>query len=204
MIVYVESNFLLEIALSQEQALSAEALLALAASGRITLTIPAISLSEPFATVTQRARERRKLHRAIHEQVRDLGRSTLHGGVESTFKPVLDTLLRLERLEMDRLTSTVERLLANASPIELTDSIFQTALAERPRFGLSVQDAIIFASVMADARMRTAEPKCFVSRNFKHFRRSDIIAELFSVNCRYAASFDDGLSIANAWAQTGG
>lgn len=43
MIVYVESNFILEIALEQNQAIAAEAILALAENGSITLALPAFT-----------------------------------------------------------------------------------------------------------------------------------------------------------------
>jgi hypothetical protein len=61
MIVYVESNFVLEIALGQEQATSAEALLAFSESRSIELVLPSLTLTEPFSTVTHRDCDRRKL-----------------------------------------------------------------------------------------------------------------------------------------------
>ena len=49
MIVYIESNFVLELALQQEQAQSAEAILALAESNALRLILPYAS------TTTRRA-----------------------------------------------------------------------------------------------------------------------------------------------------
>ena len=54
MIVYVKSNFILEIALEQNQATAAESILALAESGQIELAFSAFALSEPFSTITRR------------------------------------------------------------------------------------------------------------------------------------------------------
>lgn len=48
MIVYVESNFVLELALGQEQSASAEAILALAEAKKIELVVLGFALSEPF------------------------------------------------------------------------------------------------------------------------------------------------------------
>lgn len=49
--VYVETNFVLELALRQEQNESCEALLRLAEASRIGLVVPAFSLLEPYATL---------------------------------------------------------------------------------------------------------------------------------------------------------
>ena len=49
--VYVESNFVLELALLQEQFASCEKMLGLCRSGDIPLVIPAYSLAEPYETL---------------------------------------------------------------------------------------------------------------------------------------------------------
>jgi hypothetical protein len=120
--------------------------------------------------VTHRARERLKLHGVIREQVRDLARSTLHSGADAALRPAMDTLLQLERREYDGLVEAVERLLATAVVVPLTQGVFNQAMSYRARFGLSVQDSIVFASVMLDADQRNLpEQRCFISRNFKDF-----------------------------------
>lgn len=50
--MYVESNFVLEIALGQEELTAAERLLVAAEQGAIELALPVFALSEPFARVT--------------------------------------------------------------------------------------------------------------------------------------------------------
>lgn len=54
MIVYVESNFVLELALGQEQAAFADAILNAAEAKKIELAFPSFALSDPFATVMHR------------------------------------------------------------------------------------------------------------------------------------------------------
>lgn len=49
--VYVETNFVLELALLQEQQESCQKLLDLAEAGRINLILPAFSLTEPYETL---------------------------------------------------------------------------------------------------------------------------------------------------------
>ena len=49
MIVYVESNFVLELALGQEGSVSAESILILAEQGDIEIVFSSFAISEPFA-----------------------------------------------------------------------------------------------------------------------------------------------------------
>lgn len=58
MIVYVESNFVLEIALLQEQHSACEALLELCVNGRIQILIPTYAMIEPFGALFRRRAER--------------------------------------------------------------------------------------------------------------------------------------------------
>ena len=56
MTAYVESNFVLEHALQQEQSDACNGILDLAASGRISLVAPAFSLSEPHQALALKER----------------------------------------------------------------------------------------------------------------------------------------------------
>lgn len=56
--VYVESGFVLTLALQQDDHQAAHRVLELTQQRRITLKIPSFSLSEPFATVQYRANKR--------------------------------------------------------------------------------------------------------------------------------------------------
>ena len=124
MTVYVESNFVLEIALGQEQSEAAEAILARAERGEVELAFPSFSLSEPFATVTQRSRNRASLSSNFNNHVRDLSRSLPHQPDIALLQPVEGVLVQISQRETDRLVSTVERLLGVAKiiPIDLPNT----------------------------------------------------------------------------------
>jgi hypothetical protein len=74
MIVYVESNFVLEMALEQEQLVAAEAILSLAENNKIKLVFPSFVLSEPFEGVMRESRERNALHSALVKTLQNLRR----------------------------------------------------------------------------------------------------------------------------------
>ena len=59
--VYVETNFVLELVLGQEQAQACHEILALAESGLIDLVVPAFSILEPYQRLMRRKRDRDEL-----------------------------------------------------------------------------------------------------------------------------------------------
>jgi predicted nucleic acid-binding protein len=196
MIVYVESNFILEVALEQEESPSAESILLLAENSSRELVFPGFALSEPFATVTQRDRDRRRLRSSFAEMLRQLQRSEPHKQVVSDLQPVPIILTAIVKTEFDLLQSTVNRILNVGKLIEIDAASFGQALLYQSNLDLSPQDSIIYSAVIADLQKRPLqEKKCFISRNWKDFRNPAIKSELESYNCRYAESFGEGLDL---------
>ncbi len=195
MIVYVESNFVLEVALGQEQASSAEAILVLAEQGDIEIAFPGFSLSEPFGTVTQRERERHKLAGSFKDLLRQLERSEPHQQVVTNLQSVPAILDDIAKKEFNLLQSTVKRLLSIGKSVEVNEAIYIQAIVYQTLFDLSPQDSIIYAAIIAGLRQKTrSESKCFISRDKKAFTDPSIGYELASHNCHYAKSFEEGLS----------
>ena len=67
MIVYLESNFVLELAYLQEEHESAEEILKLAEEDRIRLVLPAYSVGEPYDSWVRRSKQRTELHENSRE-----------------------------------------------------------------------------------------------------------------------------------------
>lgn len=101
MIVYVESNFVLEMALGQEQAGDAEQILNLSEEKRIQLVIPAFALSEPYSRIRQRGRDRQAALRLLSEQARDLRRSRDYQDRVSGLNDITRSMVAIEFEEMD-------------------------------------------------------------------------------------------------------
>jgi predicted nucleic acid-binding protein len=195
MIVYVESNFVLEVALEQEQASSAEAILRSAESGKIELAFPNFALSEPFTTVTHRHKERLHMRRALEQMLEELRRSEPHKQIVSDLQPALVMFAATREKDISLLLSTIERILRVGKPLETDVNSFQQALEYRKRFDLSPQDSIIYAAVVSHLQRSThEEDKCFLSRDRNAFGDNpQIKSELASYNCRYIGSFREGL-----------
>lgn len=195
MTVFVESNFILEIALGQEQAAAAETLLQRAELGEIRLAIPAFSLSEPFGTVTQRARTRDSLVGQLRRQIGDLGRSQQRRGDVRSIEVVPVVLGRIEALETEDLLAVTDRILRVAAVIHLSSSVLRQAVVYRSRFGFrKIQDALIFAAIVGRLKDREfGAPHYFVTKDKEDFGDPAISVELRSLECDVLHGFSEVL-----------
>lgn len=212
MIVYVESNFVLETALSQEQSVSAEAILSLAEQGKIALAFPSFALSEPFTTFMHRSGRRLRLYRELDITLKEIKRSESLRGIALSMETLVAALKLAREIEFDPLHAVFGRMLAAGRSIEIDSSIFSDALVYQDSLSLFSQDSIIYAAVISDLKKRPqAERKCFLSRDKHAFSESDdpllkkssknkfeagssINAELKQHNCQYMGSFDNRLN----------
>lgn len=195
MIVYVESNFILEITLGQEQALAANQILTMAENREIQLVLPAFGLSEPFSRIRQLARDRQRLQQAMRPIELELRRMHHTRSLADAFRPVREAMLSLERTELDRLEATIERVINSAITIELNTEIYREALQHRNEIDLELEDSIIFSCVLANLRSQNQEtPKCFVSKDAKAFFDPGIESNLADHNCRYISKFPQAIS----------
>jgi predicted nucleic acid-binding protein len=94
MIVYVETNFILELALEQEQHQVANEILELVESGKIELAFPGFSISESLSKVTRQRIERDKFYNSLIELRRELKRSALYQQPVIDLDPVQALLTR--------------------------------------------------------------------------------------------------------------
>ncbi len=76
--VYVESNFVLELALLQRWADSCDEILKLAERGDIELRVPAYALAEPYDTLVRRGRERKRLKQELDRELGQLARTAVY------------------------------------------------------------------------------------------------------------------------------
>ena len=149
MTVYVESNFVLEQSLQQEECDSCAELIDLASKGRILLAVPAFSLAEPHVATLGKEKARSRLSNDLRHQLFELGRSKPHRAVPATFETLASVLIASAQFERDGLRDTISRLLQTAEVISLDAAIVRSALEIQVEFGMSGQDAIVLASVLA-------------------------------------------------------
>jgi predicted nucleic acid-binding protein len=190
--VYCESNFVLELALVQEQHLSCERILGLCEAGKVNLIVPAYCLVEPYETAIRRARERRRLATDFAREVQQLIRSEPYKGESEVLQGVTSLLVRSTEEEKKRLDRAVERLASVAEVIRLEATTIAEALGAQESLGLSPQDSLVYASILQHLTLSTDLQRCFLNRNTYDFDDPDIVATFGSYNCRVIARFDNG------------
>jgi predicted nucleic acid-binding protein len=156
-IVYVETNFILELALQQEDADSAEELLRLSESGEIQLSVPAFSIAEAFASLAQRRAERNRVFDSIDRQARDLDRSRHQQSLVAGLRALATEMVSVSRQERDRLDSIILRLVRTANRIDTDRATYDLARYYVTAQDLSYQDAIVLASVVADLTIQASD-----------------------------------------------
>jgi len=190
--IYVETNFVLELAFQQEQSNSCEQILLLCEAGHSQLVIPAYSLAEPHEKLNRQARSRRDIQKALDLELRQLSRTPSHMLRIRSIEDISSLLVQSNEEERDRFVHYRERLLKIAQVIPLTADIISEAAACEIPYDLSPQDALVYASVITHLHQNLPMVACFLNRNSKDFDSPDIVNKLKSLNCRMISRFDHG------------
>jgi len=188
----VESNFVLEQALQQEQSDSCDAIVNLAASGDISLVIPAFSLAEPHQALTQKDKLRNRLNNELQQQLLELGRSKPYRAVLDDFRDLSSVLIRSADQERDGLQRAVGELLRTAEVVPLDGGIVTAGGELQTAFAMSGQDAIVLASVLQHLERTKPAESCFLNRNSRDFDDPDVRERLDRFGCKFFARFDHG------------
>jgi hypothetical protein len=193
MTVYVESNFVLEHSLQQEDCDSCTEIIDLASKGRILVAVPAFSLAEPHVAILGKEKARSRLSNDLRHQLFELGRSKPHRAVPATFETLASVLIASAQFERDGLRDTISHLLQTAEVISLNAAILRSASEVQIEFGMSGQDGIVLASVLAHLNLHHPPESCFLNRNSKDFDDPDVRERLEAHGCRFFTSFEAGL-----------
>lgn len=192
MTIYLESNFVLELAFLQAEHEHCSALLRLSESGDIRLVLPAFSIGEPYETWVRRSKRRREIHEELTTAIRELSRSSPYVRATDHFHELTGLLIRSGEEEKRRLDETLEEILRTVEVIPIGLSIIRAAINYQRELYLSPQDSIVYASVLDHLNSESPEPGCFITTNSRDFANPDIEFELTHRNCRLLTKFADG------------
>jgi predicted nucleic acid-binding protein len=192
--VYAESNFVLEIALDQEEVGESRGLIEGATAKHISLVIPAISVFEPYYKIAGNGKRRRDLAQQVETQAREFGRTKGFEESSRNLRDLIRVFAESENAEQAGLSSALETVLKTCEVIPLTSDVVARALTEvRPRLGLDLPDALVYASVLEHLKTASADKSCFITKNAKDFGDPDIENELAGLGCKLLFKFGDGL-----------
>jgi predicted nucleic acid-binding protein len=198
MIVYVESNFVLELAFRQEQADSCRRVLTACTIGGGHLVLPAFSVAEPFQAFVARVKARNQAARDLRLQLDQLARSETLAGEAEPLLRLTGLLVRSAEEERTGLQAAMQVILDAAELIPLDADVVREAGRLEASLSLSPQDAIVLASVLKHLGSIQPERSCFLNRNSKDFDNPDIVNRLQDLGCKLLPRFDTGLEFIEA------
>lgn len=194
--LYVETNFLLEIVLRQEQAESAESLLLAAESGVLEMAVPEFSLAEAYARVRRLGNGYAELHLRLQAEVtRELARSAHYTTAAAAIEPLLTALREWTGEQLRRIDETALRALTVARCLAVNGPLFEAALRLAERLALPTPDAVVLAAILHDLDARpTSAHTAFATRDTRFHEDRAIRDELESRGCRCIPRFGDAAS----------
>ncbi len=194
MIVYVETNFVLEIVLAQEQHIAAETILAMAEMQKLELAFPSFIISEVYSTIVRRQKERKGLLNSFQETLKQIKRSEHLKDTALSMEPLVSRLLDAETPENDLLYNTIQKMLSVGHSIESDLQSLVEARSYQLDYDLFLPDSIIYATIINDLKKRPEnEAKRFLSKDIKAFSGSRVKADLRRYKCIYFPNFDNAL-----------
>jgi predicted nucleic acid-binding protein len=194
MIVYVETNFVLELAFLQEEHESCDLLVKLAEVGDIQLYLPAFCIGETYEAWVRRSKRRAELHNRLLSETRELSRSKPYQAPSKELQELTNLLVQSSEEEKDRLDQVLTKVLDIVEIIPIDIDVIKSALALQKSRNLSPQDSIVYASLLSQlVKNSSTTEKCLINRNAKDFLTPDILNELVTFHCKLLTSFKDGL-----------
>lgn len=194
MIVYVESNFILELAYLQEEYKSCEEILELAQENQITLVLPVYSIGEPYDSWVRRSKQRLDLHERLSRELIELSRSKPYVETLTDFQEITKILVESGEKEKEELDNTISKVLKTATIIPIDREVIKAAISFQKTRNLSPQDSIVYASVLSHLLgTSTEEKKCFITKNSKDFANPDIYTDLEACGCKLLTKFVNGV-----------
>jgi predicted nucleic acid-binding protein len=190
--VYVETNFVLEIALRQEQLSNCETIVGLCREHKIHLIIPAYSLAEPYETLIRRHRERKKLKNSLDTELNQLARTEFYTSDIHKIQNLTNILIKSTEDEMNRLENIKSDLIGISETIPLNSEILNSSAKHQKEHDLSPQDSIVYTSVIYHLKQSKPENACFLNKNSKDFDDPDISEMLEKYKCKMLTRFDHG------------
>lgn len=191
--VYVETNFVLELALLRDEHQTCEAFLELARKKRIELVLPSFSIGEAFEAWSRRVKQRKDLWRRLDAELLELARSKPYQEVPGKFETLTGWLNQSGEEEKLRVEEALSGLLSVAEVAPLGLLTIRKAAELQVGLRLSIQDSIVYASILDHLEQRMEGAHCFVTKNARDFLVPEIKANLASRNCRLFARFGDAL-----------
>jgi predicted nucleic acid-binding protein len=197
-IVYVETNFILELAFEQAEHGDCVRIIELAENKHIELVLPGYSIGESYEKLIRNQRDRKQLSRSLEDGLKELGRSASYTDKAKRYANLASRLLiGANDQESERLEKILQRLLNFATIIPTDRELLKEALAAQRLLSLKPQDSIVYASVRQRV-MQENSAQCFINKNTKDFLLPRITEEFERHGCTLIPAFAHGVKHVDA------
>lgn len=190
--IYVETNFILELAFIQEQYEGCEGIIRLCEAGSANVVLPVFCIAESYETLIRRANRRAQIANDLAGELRQLSRSRPYKDEINAFQSITRLLVRSSQEQDQRLFAVLERILRVADVIPLEAEIVTSAAQYRVAYQFEPQDSIVYASVLHHLASASGIDSCFINRNIRDFDDPDIEENLSRRGCKMIFSFING------------
>ena len=191
--LYVETNFVLEMVLGQEQVGACERILSAMEIGAVELVLPAFSVMEPYRRLAARAHDRKNLTAGLGKERAEIARIDLDRDKVGEFEQISGFLVAASQRDASRMAEVRSRLLSVARILPLDGPTLLAASAEAASLGLSEEDAVVLASIRADLGASPTRNALFLTKD-KDFRDPQIALALLALGCETMFNFEDAYS----------
>ncbi len=196
--IYGETNFFLEIVFSQEQSKYCEKIISLGRKKKIKLIIPAYSFAEAIYKLEAQRKKREFFQRELNFQISQLAQTIQYISQITNFR-ALDTFLTQNIEEEKKRFEKCRKSLTKIAEIIAFDAqTIEKAKITATKYDLTLQDAIVFSSILNHLQQNKAPQSCFLNRNSKDFSQPGIIKRLKTLNCKFFADFEKAYKFINS------
>ncbi len=200
MILYVETNFVIELALRQEEYQACRDLLSFVKEhSGVQLALPAFCIGEAYEAGERKWTQRRQLHQNLLDEITQIQRSEPFRERSKELRELTGLLVESGEEQKRILDGLLKELLAVARVLPLDRQTFARAVDFQNTRDLKPQDSIVYASVITDLEAHSGETGCFVTKDRKDFfSNQDIQDELDRLNCKLLGKFANALGYARS------
>jgi len=151
--VYVETNWLLDLALEQERIRASSFVLELAKNSKIRLYLPEICLVEAEQKIVRRRLQRETLIENLQSEGRELIRNcdAMYQSQAAAIDQDIIQLRRISDFEREHFNATVRNISKFLTWLHLDDNSLQKSFDFDENYALNRLDALIYAVIRADA-----------------------------------------------------
>ena len=186
--VYVESNFVLELALRQAEAASCRTLIDFAERREVALVVPAYSLAEPYEKVARERKRRERVKRDLKGVLDQLRRTDVFSEPADQLSDLTNLLITSANEEDHQLRTVIARMAAVSEVIPLDSEVVAESLECQADYDFSPQDALVYASVLRHLKRTTPDNSCLLNRDAKDFNDQSVVDQLTSFGCKLLTS----------------